>query len=487
VLSASVRRAATAGLVALLALASVLAARAPVAATVRRASAPRDNVVLLWDEAALQAIRDTRPPPTVTARALAVVHASIYDAWAAYDPRAVGTRLGGALRRPPAERSLANKNAAISHAAYRALVDLFPARRGAFDVLMDRLGYRPAVDAMGAGPAGVGNRAAAAVLLHRAGDGANQAGGYADTTGYQPVNTPDEVLDGDRWQPLRLPSGAVQAFATPHWHRVTPFALRSAAQFRPDGPAAHVDERGRPNGAYVRQARQVLRDSRELDDRSKSIAEYWWDGPSTELPPGHWCLLAQDVSRRDRHSVDQDAKLFLALTGALLDASIAAWDAKRAYDSVRPVTAVRELYRGRTVLAWGGPGVGTRAIRGEDWLPYQPPTVVTPPFAEYVSGHSTFSAASAEVLASFTGSQRFGLAVTIPARSSMIEPGVTPSRPVTLSFRTFAEAADQAGRSRRYGGIHFRDGDLDGRRLGTRVGANAWAKALGYFDGSSSP
>jgi Domain of unknown function (DUF6851)/VCPO second helical-bundle domain len=487
VLSASVRRAATAGLVALLALASVLAARAPVAATVRRASAPRDNVVLLWDEAALQAIRDTRPPPTVTARALAVVHASIYDAWAAYDPRAVGTRLGGALRRPPAERSLANKNAAISHAAYRALVDLFPARRGAFDVLMDRLGYRPAVDAMGAGPAGVGNRAAAAVLLHRAGDGANQAGGYADTTGYQPVNTPDEVLDGDRWQPLRLPSGAVQGFATPHWYRVTPFALRSAAQFRPDGPAAHVDERGRPNGAYLRQARQVLRDSRELDDRSKSIAEYWWDGPSTELPPGHWCLLAQDVSRRDRHSVDQDAKLFLALTGALLDASIAAWDAKRAYDSVRPVTAVRELYRGRTVLAWGGPGVGTRAIRGEDWLPYQPPTVVTPPFAEYVSGHSTFSAASAEVLASFTGSQRFGLAVTIPARSSMIEPGVTPSRPVTLSFRTFAEAADQAGRSRRYGGIHFRDGDLDGRRLGTRVGTNAWAKALGYFDGSSSP
>jgi membrane-associated phospholipid phosphatase len=150
----------------------------------------------------------------------------------------------------------------------------------------------------------------------------------------------------------------------------------------------------------------VLRDSRELNDRSKSSAAYWWDGLSTELPPGHWCLLAQYVSRRDRHSVDQDAKMFLALTGALLDASIAAWDAKRAYDSVRPITAVRELYRGRTVLAWGGPGRGTRAIRGEDWLPYQPPTVVTPPFAEYVSGHSTFSAASAEVLASFTGGQR---------------------------------------------------------------------------------
>jgi len=120
-------RVATAGLVALLSVATLVAVRAPVAAS---ADAPvpavRDNVVLVWDEATLQAIRATRPAPTVTARALAVVHASIYDAWAAYDARAVGTRLGAALRRPPTERTLANKNAAISHAAYRALVSLFP-------------------------------------------------------------------------------------------------------------------------------------------------------------------------------------------------------------------------------------------------------------------------------------------------------------------------------------------------------------------------
>ena len=139
------------------------------------------------------------------------------------------------------------------------------------------------------------------------------------------------------------------------------------------------------------------------------------------------------------------------------------------------------------MLAWGGPGRGTRPIRGEDRLPYQPPTVVTPPFAEYVSGHSTFSAAAAEVLASFTGSQRFGLSVTVPAGSSMIEPGAVPARPVTLSFRTFADAADEAGRSRRYGGIHFQAGDLDGRELGRRVGANAWAKAGGYFGGTAVP
>jgi hypothetical protein len=215
VLSASVRRAATAGLVALLAVATLLAARTPVAASGGRVPAARDNVVLVWDEAALQAIRDTRPAPTVTARALAVVHASIYEAWAAYHPRAVGPRLGGALRRPAAERTLANKHAAISHAAYRALVDLFPARRGAFDALMGAFGYDPAEDPAATDPAGVGNQAAAAVLAFRATDGSNQAGGYADTTGYQPVYTPDEVLDADRWQPLRLPSGVVQAFATP--------------------------------------------------------------------------------------------------------------------------------------------------------------------------------------------------------------------------------------------------------------------------------
>ena len=486
-LSSSLRRVATAWLVALLTLATVVAARAPVAASGGgRVPAARDNVVLVWNEAALQAVRDTRPAPTVSARALAVVHASIYDAWAAYDAKAVGTRLGATLRRPPAERTMASKQKAISYAAYRALVNLFPARAASFDALMAALGYDPADASGDAGPVGIGNRAAAAVLAYRADDGANQAGGYADTTGYQPVNTPDEVVDADRWQPLRLPNGAVQTWATPHWYRVTPFALRSAAQFRPDGPVAHVDERGRPNRAYVRQARETLRDSRELDDRTRSIAAYWWDGPSTELPPGHWCLLAQYVSRRDRHSVDQDAKMFFALTGALLDAGIAAWDAKRAYDSVRPITAVRELYRGRTVLAWGGPGKGNRAIHGEDWLPYQPPAVVTPPFAEYVSGHSTFSAAAAAVLASFTGSPRFGFSVTIPAGSSMIEPGAVPSRPVTLSFRTFADAADQAGRSRRYGGIHFEAGDLDGRRLGRRVGATAWVAARAFFDGTAS-
>jgi hypothetical protein len=185
------------------------------------------------------------------------------------------------------------------------------------------------------------------------------------------------------------------------------------------------------------------------------------------------------VSARDGHGLDEDVRLFFALTGALLDAGIACWDAKRAYDSVRPVTAIRFLFAGREVLAWGGPGQGTRRIRGEQWQPY----IATPPFPEHPSGHSTFSAAAAAVLARFTGSDRFGASVTIRAGSSRVEPGTTPAADVVLSWPTFTDAADQAGRSRRYGGIHFKMGDLVGRALGAMVGARAWQAAAELFAG----
>jgi hypothetical protein len=101
-------------------------------------------VVVRWDQAALQGIRDSTLGPPMAARALAILHTCVYDAWAAYDPVAVGTRLGGALRRPAAERTGATKEQAISFAAYRAAVDLFPADRARFDALLAELGYDPA-------------------------------------------------------------------------------------------------------------------------------------------------------------------------------------------------------------------------------------------------------------------------------------------------------------------------------------------------------
>jgi hypothetical protein len=306
-------------------------------------------------------------------------------------------------------------------------------------------------------------------------------------TGYQPVNTPDILTDPDHWQPLRLPNGTVQTFATPHWRNVTPFALTSAAQFRPDhGPAISV-VKGKPNSDYLKQVDQQLKYSAGLTDTQKVIAQYWEDLPGSETPPGHWCLFAQWVSRRDHHTLDEDAKLFFALTNGLLDASITAWDAKRVWDSVRPITAVRWLKRGQLIQAWGGPYQGTRTIRGEDWQPYQPAGFPTPPFAEYLSGHSTFSAAAAALLKAAIGSDYFGMSVTIPAGSSPVEPGTVPAAPVTLSWKSFYEAADQAGISREYGGIHFNDGDFEARKAGELVGQQVWSKAKTYFNGKAIP
>jgi hypothetical protein len=125
-------------------------------------------------------------------------------------------------------------------------------------------------------------------------------------------------------------------------------------------------------------------------------------------------------------------------------------------------------------------------MRGEEWRPYQPASFITPPFPEFVSGHSTFSAAAATVLARFTGSDAFGLSVTIAPGSSLIEPGLTPARPITLAWPTFSAAADEAGMSRRYGGIHFADGDLAGRALGRQVGGLVWERAVQYWTGSAS-
>jgi hypothetical protein len=156
------------------------------------------------------------------------------------------------------------------------------------------------------------------------------------------------------------------------------------------------------------------------------------------------------VPARDHHTLDDDVKMFFALTNTLLDAGIAAWDTKRNFDSVRRLAAITVLFHDKRIRAWGGPGKGTVEMDGSQWMPYQPATFPTPPFPDYVSGHSTFSAAAAQILRLWTGSERFGASVTLPAGSSRIEPGITPSRAVVLQWDTFSEAADEAGMSRRY-------------------------------------
>ncbi len=141
-------------------------------------------------------------------------------------------------------------------------------------------------------------------------------------------------------------------------------------------------------------------------------------------------------------------KLFVALTNAVSDAGCCAWDNKRAFNSVRPITAIRTLFRGQMVRAWAGPYQGTKLIDGAAWFPYQTTSFPTPPFPEYSSGHSNFSAAGAEILKRFTHSDRFGGSVTLPAGSSRVEPGAVPARELKLSWSTFSDAADEAGLSR---------------------------------------
>jgi len=319
---------------------------------------------------------------------------------------------------------------------------------------------------------------------------------YSDWSGYRPLNAPSTVpvrfplikpLSPDHWQPLTYTDGAgsfvLQMFDGAQWCFVTPFAMSKGDQFR------SLLEPGPPRygtAEYRQQAEELIGLSAALSDRQKMIAEYWSDGPKTAQSPGHWMRLAQWVSERDHHTLDDDVKMFFTLSNALFDASIAAWDAKRTYDSIRPVTAVPFLFRGKTIRTWGGPGKGTVEMDGSQWIPYQAKTFPTPPFPAYVSDQSTFSAAAAHILALWTGSDNSGDSVTLQAGSSKIEPGVTPAKPVTLKWETFTQAADEAGMSGRYAGIDFASADMAGRKLGRLVADGAWSKAQSYFDGKTS-
>ncbi|HEX4771911.1 MAG TPA: vanadium-dependent haloperoxidase [Bryobacteraceae bacterium] len=473
------------------------------AESITRRGAHKPNLVVQWNNAALQGVRDSKLGPPMVARALAIVHTCIYDAWAAYDERAIGTRPAAV---PPHQfqhrrREEGAVEEAISYAAYRAAVDLFAGDKDkVFDPLMQALGYDPANTTTDTRePAGVGNVACAAVLDYRHKDGSNQLGDmtpagvpYSDYTDYVPLNPPATVpvdpslvKDINHWQPLQYldATGAtvVQKYVGPHWGLVKPFALHSGQQFRTliahPGPAFYG------SAEFLQQAEELISQSAGLSDEQKMIAEYWADGPNSELPPGHWDLFAQFVSARDHHTLEQDVKIFFALTNAIFDASIVAWDAKREYDSVRPATALPYLFQGQPIQCWGGPGKGTITTDGKNWTPYQRSTFPTPPFPEYISGHSTFSAAGARVLEALTGSSYFGASVTFAPGSSKIEPGFTPAQPVTLMWGTFKQAADEAGVSRRYGGIHFRTADLAGRFVGRLVADKALETSQALWEG----
>lgn len=445
--------------------------------------------------------------PTVLARAMAIVLTAMYDAWAAYDPRAVGSRLGGELRRPAAERTLRNKEIAIAHAAGRALRFVYPEDAAWIAARIRELGCDPDEDTLDpALPAGVGNAAARAVIEHRRRDGSNQFGDepggdgrpYSDWTYYRPINTPDDVRDATCWMPIPFTaadgSTFTPGFLTPHWYRVRPFVLERADQFRPGPPPQWGSEQLRA------EVEECIAVNAALTLEQKAIVEFMRDGPRSTGQSGHWLRFAQDVSRRDRHDLDQDVKLFFVVGNVVHDAFVSCWDTKRHYDTGRPYWWVRQYRAGGTVRGWAGPGRGVAELPAEDWQPYSPAVFVTPPFPGYTSGHATASGAAARILECFTGADRFG-AVAIRTAGELTEPGLAPaqmqavdgkpaagapaSTEVRLPLPTFSATAEMAAVSRLWGGYHIRTDNDVGLATGRVLADWSWPRYRQFFDGTA--
>jgi hypothetical protein len=283
-------------------------------------------------------------------------------------------------------------------------------------------------------------------------------------------------------------------------------------------------------------------------DYARVLAEFWADGPDSETPPGHWFTILNYVNDHPLivkrvggvgavlSDFEWDVKAYLALGGAMHDAAITTWGIKGYYDYIRPVSAIRYMAgKGQSsdaglpsydphglplisgsielitsgdplsgtggenvgkvkIRAWRGPDfvndpstdvAGVGWILGTRWWPYQRPTFVTPPFAGYVSGHSTFSRAAAEVLTLLTGDAFFpgGMGTFDVEQNSYLVFEQGPSESFTLQWATYQDASDQTSLSRIWGGIHPPVDDIPGRRLGEKIGTAAFALASEYYNG----
>ncbi len=285
-------------------------------------------------------------------------------------------------------------------------------------------------------------------------------------------------------------------------------------------------------------------------DYTRVLAEFWADGPDSETPPGHWFVLLNYISDNPLlekriggagdvvDNLEWDVKSYFALGGAMHDAAIAAWGIKGWYDYIRPISAIRYMAeKGQStdqslsnydeqglplvpgyievvsdsdplagdaqenvgkikVKSWKGhdfiddPKIdeaGVDWILAENWWPYQRPSFITPPFAGYVSGHSTYSRAAAELLTKLTGSEYFpgGLGEFVAKKNEFLVFEEGPSQDITLQWATYRDASDQCSLSRIWGGIHPPADDMPGRIIGDKIGRDAYDFASTYFTGST--
>jgi hypothetical protein len=374
----------------------------------------RADVVTDWNNAALDAIRAGRTAPPMASRSLAILHVSIYDA------------VNGIARThehylvPSVAPANASRAAAASAAAHKTLVNLFPANAYSFDAL-----HAAILATIPDGPhkrAGIiwGEFVGNVILAARSDDGSNAV--VAPPGGSGPgvwVPTP----------PAFLP------YLLPQWGFVRPFGMMNSSQFRPPGPPALDSQRYAADYEEVKELGAAVGSTRTEDQTE--IALFWADGSGTETPPGHWNSIAQIIAAGQGNTLEENSRLFALLNIAMADAAICAWDAKYTFDFWRPVTAI----------AFAEPQL--------NWMSF----IVTPPFPDYISGHSTFSAAAATVIPLFFGTEDLPFTT-----GSDFLPGVY------RSFATCFDAAGEAAASRIYGGIHFRTASEDGLQSGTSIG-----------------
>lgn len=445
----------------------------------------------ITQEATAREVEFNGARPTILSRTMAIWATAMYDAWAAYDEKAVGSRLGGSLRRPKKEHTLKNKEKAISYASYHALVFAYPESKDWLEAEMKKLGYDPKlVSKDPTKPEGVGYLAAQAVIEYRKNDGANQLGNeeggdgkpYSDYTYYRPVNSVDKIIDPDRWQPITftLKDGkkVTPGFLTPHWYRVKPFLLESSSQFRPGPPPTTVHN----DKALRKETEEVLKYNASLTNEQKAIVEFMRDGPRSTGQSGHWLRFAQDVSRRDKYTLDQDVKLYFVVANVAFDAFISCWETKRYYDSSRPWTLVRHYYKGKKVLAWAGEEGGVKEMPASEWHPYSPKEFITPPFPGYTSGHATVSGAASKIIELFTGSDNYGFA-EFRRHCELTE--VDPGDFITLDLPTWSKVAEMAAFSRALGGYHIPTDNDVGLKIGRELAEWSWPRYQAYFNGTA--
>jgi membrane-associated phospholipid phosphatase len=378
------------------------------------------DLITDWNLAARDAIRAAKTPPPAASRALAITHTAAYDALIA------GTSTHNTYRPTPTPSPDVNTQAAAAAAAHRSLSALFPASAPQFDSLLNQ----QLTSLGGASPASLsfGQSIADSLLTERSTDGHN-----APST-YTPSTAPG------RWRPT--PPTFAPALL-PQWANLKPFGIASPSAFIPGPPPALNTPEYAAAVNEVRLIGSAASPTRTPDQTQ--IARFWANGAGTETPPGHWNRIALTVAQQQNNSLQDNARMLALLNLSLADAAITSWNAKYTYDLWRPVDAIRLADTDDNPLTSADP----------TWSPL----LITPPFPEYTSGHSTFSGAGAAALASFFGND----AISFTTGSDDISG-------VLRSYDSFSDAALESGLSRIYGGIHFSFANTAGLSSGAAVG-----------------